>query len=568
LPEPVVAILGGGVAGLTAAHELAELGFHVEVYEKRSIAQAGGKARSVHVPESATDGRSPLPGEHGFRFFPGFYRHVPNTMERIRASDGAAPVFDHLVETTEGLFASATQTIVLPGGRPKTIGQVHDVVLAVRQLAQLGIGVDELDYFAERLVVYLTSCDDRRYDEWEHMSWWTFVDADNHTQVYQDYLADGMTRALVAARAKEISARTCANVIVQLLLCTGTPQADRLLNGPTNDVWINPWIAYLISRGVRFHDQTEVTQILSSGTEVTGLTITSVGDPPGHSSTVTAEYYIAAVPVEIMARLVTPAMLEVAPTLAGLARLAQNTRWMNGIQFYLDRPTPIVHGHVVYPDTRFRLTSVSQAQFWPDFDFKTVGDGSVNDVLSVDISDWTTPGVIFDKPAMELSPDQIRQEVWAQLTTALNRDGVTRLADGSLRSWYLDSDIVPPSAGTQAANLEPLLVNTAGSWDNRPKATIGLNNLFLAGDYVRTNTDLATMEAANESARSAVNGMLDRLEANGGRPGIARCQVWPLTEPDIFQPLRRADQVLYDHRRPHHAVSHPDGWATFFTRVI
>lgn len=39
-----VIILGGGVAGLTAAHELVERGFNVEVYEKGG--ECGGKAQS------------------------------------------------------------------------------------------------------------------------------------------------------------------------------------------------------------------------------------------------------------------------------------------------------------------------------------------------------------------------------------------------------------------------------------------------------------------------------------------------------------------------------------------
>ena len=40
-----VAVLGGGVAGLSAAHELAERGFTVTVHEKRAV--PGGKARST-----------------------------------------------------------------------------------------------------------------------------------------------------------------------------------------------------------------------------------------------------------------------------------------------------------------------------------------------------------------------------------------------------------------------------------------------------------------------------------------------------------------------------------------
>jgi len=75
-----VAVLGGGVAGLSAAHELAERGFSVTIHEKRAV--PGGKARSYPAPESG------LPAEHGFRFFPGFYRHLPDTMARIPAGAG------------------------------------------------------------------------------------------------------------------------------------------------------------------------------------------------------------------------------------------------------------------------------------------------------------------------------------------------------------------------------------------------------------------------------------------------------------------------------------------------
>src|SRR5215210_676999 len=93
-----VAVLGGGVAGLTAAHELSERGFDVTVYEARD--RLGGKARSLPVPESGTGGRDDLPAEHGFRFFPGFYRHVPDTMRRIG-------VLGHLVGAERVLIAQA-----------------------------------------------------------------------------------------------------------------------------------------------------------------------------------------------------------------------------------------------------------------------------------------------------------------------------------------------------------------------------------------------------------------------------------------------------------------------------
>ena len=98
-----VAILGGGVAGLTGAHELAERGFEVVVLEARDI--PGGKARSLPVPDSGTGDRADLPAEHGFRFFPGFYQHVPDTMRRI--PHGTGTVLDNLAGATRILFAQA-----------------------------------------------------------------------------------------------------------------------------------------------------------------------------------------------------------------------------------------------------------------------------------------------------------------------------------------------------------------------------------------------------------------------------------------------------------------------------
>src|ERR1035438_7782619 len=88
-----VAVLGGGVGGLSAAHELIERGFHVEVYERKPV--MGGKARSIPVIGSGTGGRHDLPGEHGFRFFPGFYKHVIDTLRRIPEAAGGN-AFDNL----------------------------------------------------------------------------------------------------------------------------------------------------------------------------------------------------------------------------------------------------------------------------------------------------------------------------------------------------------------------------------------------------------------------------------------------------------------------------------------
>ena len=104
--------------------------------------------------------------------------------------------------------------------------------------------------------------------------------------------------------------------------------------------------------------------------------------------------------------------------------------------------------------------------------------------------------------------------MWAQLKAHVNGRGRGPLRDAALVDWCL-ADSIEHRADGAVVNHEPLLINTAGSWRYRPEAVTRIPNLFLAADYVRTNTDIATMEAANEAARRAVNGILAAAGSRG-----------------------------------------------------
>src|SRR6185436_17691075 len=136
---------------------------------------------------------------------------------------------------------------------------------------------------------------------------------------------------------------------------------------------------------------------------------------------VTADYYVPALPVEVFRLLAGPPLRALELKLAALDRLA--TRWMNGILFYLDRDVPLVNGHAIYIDSEWALTSISQAQFWDDVDLTGYGDGRVEGILSVDVSEWDRPGRRTGKVAMACTPEEIRTEVWGQLTDHLNDGG-------------------------------------------------------------------------------------------------------------------------------------------------
>jgi uncharacterized protein with NAD-binding domain and iron-sulfur cluster len=232
--------------------------------------------------------------------------------------------------------------------------------------------------------------------------------------------------------------------------------------------------------------------------------------------------------------LVSGSMRAAEPRLVALSKLV--VRWMNGAMFYLHKDVQVVEGHVLFIDSQWALTAISQKQFWPGVNLSKRGNGKVGGILSVDISDWNEPGPITGKVAMDCSLKEIQREVWGQITHAIE-DG--SLDQSNIADFFLDDDIqfINPSPVT---NLEPLLINTAGSWADRPDAVTRIPNLFLASDFVRTYTDLATMEGANEAARRAVNGILD-----ASRSREPRCRLWKLHEPKVLAPFRALDRLYW-----------------------
>ncbi|MFJ3725924.1 FAD-dependent oxidoreductase [Streptomyces sp. NPDC090045] len=539
-----VAVLGGGVAGLTAAHELAERGYAVTVYERRAL---GGKARSMDVPGSARGGRRPLPAEHGFRFIPGIYHNLPDTMRRIPFPGNANGVWDNLVAPREMMFARAGGREDLRGPIPwpdhspaeLTPDELRRALTGILQTL-VRLPLHETAYFVDRVLVFLTSCDERRNEVWERTPWWDFVRAARMSSEYQRILAVGITRNIVATKAEEASTRTVGTLgeafVFNVLGRGADGPPDRILNLPTNEAWIDPWEAHLRSLGVEFRIGWTVREVQYGNGRVSGV---SVEGPDGARQTVTADHYVSAMPVEHARRTWSAGLRAADPMLGRCDKL--QTDWMTGIQFYLTERAPLVHGHLNCIDSPWSLTAIQQAEHWPARNFPAdYGDGTAVDCLSVDISEWDKPGILYGKTAKQCTREEVAREVWAQLKASLNDTGKTLLSDSKLHSWFLDPGV--DGLGTpHPTNQDELLIHPVGTLHNRPSAGTRVPNFFLSGDYVAVDIDLATMEGANASARAAVNSLLDR---DGSR--AERCTVRPMYRAPELESARRHD--LWRHR--------------------
>ncbi|MDH3728498.1 MAG: FAD-dependent oxidoreductase, partial [Myxococcales bacterium] len=541
-----VAIYGGGVGGLSAAHELAKLGdrFDVHVYEPSS--GVGGKARSQYLPHPGSC--QGLPGEHGFRFFPAFYFHLDQTMAEIPLANGGR-VIDNLVPSRHFAIARNGRKLALAKRR---IGRGTDTVTDAVQLLStwfsqdaLGLSSPDLANMVYAFTKFMMSAETRRAQQFDHMSWYDFTNGDS--QLLSDnyrVVANTLPRTMVAMDGRRGSAYTLGKVCLQVLFLDplrSHSSADRVLNAPTDEAWLLPWYQHLLGKGVQFHFDAALEQL--------ELTVTATGHEIeagrlSNGSRVHADYHVCAMPADRMVSLVDDGLAQASPSLGRVrTHLSDLNAWMAGAQYFLRKDIQIASGHVIYSDSPWALTSISQAQFWRDGEVsfaEKYGGGDIRGVLSVDISDWETVAPRLGRAAKDCTREEVLDETFRQIMDGLNRRGNEVIGWDDVACRHLDNNVKfggPENRAT--SNDTPLFVHEPGTYQYRPTAQTEIGNLSLASDYVATHTNLATMEGANEAARRAVKSILRREGCIARLPRIRT-----LSEPMVFQPFRRFDAWL------------------------
>lgn len=579
-----VVVLGGGIAGMTAAHELLVRGFEVELYE--ASAELGGLAKTQWHLKTIDGKELKLPGEHGFRLFPSFYRHVGDTMKRTPAEPGSSStILDRLLPTkTQGVAfeGDKLQSIRFERTMPRSSEAISRGIM--RMLFQMRLEMRDMYRFQTKMVQYMTSCSERRLAEYERQSWWDYLDGDTFSERFQRYLSS-VPRALVAMDAKRSDGRTQSNILLQHMmdhLSAGTT-VDRVLDGPTSARWIDPWGNYLKELGAKIIYEHRAEELLTDRLgKITGVKIRDLRTKK--LSEVEADYFVVALPIRVLQQqLLKRAHAEEDalkqkhgnPALFRLLEypLDRATALLSGIQYYLEQDISIIPGHVFLPDSAWGLSLVSQAQFWGDDFRRKWGAGKFGGIISVDIANFDEPFEIqisekkkVTKKARDCEPEELALGVWQQIHRAfdapekMQRSRIDVYDNDALerREWripanmppyYIDDLLTLPGGGGTAAEV---LINPPSSYALRAgpveEYSVHLGKLVFAGTYMQTHTGLPTMEAANESARHAVNAILEEMDH-----AAERCVIWPVegAEPRDLDPLKELDRLLFQRGQKH-----------------
>jgi hypothetical protein len=602
-----------------------------------------------------------LPGEHGFRYFPSYYRHIFDTMRRIPVYDQNSRPTPHT--TYDNLVALPTLAIASEKAPPFIMNwqpyRFPDTIARKEREArnffgELKITPRDILQFSLRVLRYMLTCPERRSRELENVSWWDYLEGYNPTtraRMYRyseafTHLVQSSGRVLVALDGKWADARTTGNTYAQLLtdVLVPTDRTHATLNGPTSEAWFSHWHTHLRHLGVRFlHGTLEGFRQVGSvhGPSQRFEPVVKMDSGESAPQMTSDAYYVVAVDV-LAAEVLTqqlpcigvpgqlqgyttrvpacpgqPGTIErdprEKPGLFGWDRL----QTLSGIQYFFDTELNLINGYLYLVDAPWGISAICSPIAWQ---FRPIlGQHRYQSLLSVDIGEWKEwkkgcqPST--GKAAWDSTPLELGQETWRQLLTSLNtrkdqhpflhfhfqppEPVVVHIDEGLV---FDDSD---PGKARLICNNTPFLLPTVGDWQYRPgpepwNPTPGTRlppriepspgvwqaphggycvhwgQIVFAGTYNKTFTRLTTMESANESARHAVNAILDHCSQREGKPvdegkpvGSTEthpyeelfpttplgdyCRIWDPEDnelPDLML-LRRQDAFNFAHHLPH-----------------
>jgi hypothetical protein len=540
-----------------------------------------------------------LPGEHGFRFFPSYYRHLFSTMMEtpLLDADGNVTgrwVYDNLVPSSfYGIAARGRRIRFLrraPPSRPVELLQ------DLQDLFSSGYPPSDSLQFSLRLWRYMCTCSERRQAEYERISWWEYLEGFDPTSEtrryrYSDAFKKDMQfapRVLAAFDGAWGDARTNGNTLTQLYLnnLLPMPKTDGTLNGPTTPAWFRPWRRYLEEYlGVEFIHGRLARLVLDPATRRLTPWVVATRTGLMEVEDVGADYCIVATDAETAERLTSN--LDPIGVIQGLRRfttwippnprgpqgpqerragvLPGHVPWdrfqtLTGIQFFFPSSVRLAEGYLYFMDAPWGLSAINSQQYWATP--PTLNQDGFGAVLSVDIGNWYVREPELRSPSNS-SRHEIAHEVWRQLrqATEQHQDPWSQARQPAFTlpepSWYHVDRFIrfekDEATGRErpVENRAPYLIPIMGDWEHRPgpepwdpmapTAAAGpreplpeglwqaphggycvhWGKLVFAGTYLKTFTRMTTMESANESARHAVNAIIDHYLAHRPLPDKA-----------------------------------------------
>ena len=512
-----VIIIGGGISGLTAAHELIELNYNVTIIERNDI--VGGVARTYGNEKIC-------PYEYSWRAYGKWYQNVYNLMKRIPFSK------------TETVY---NKLVVLNAGEKtcnKEIPNYQNTFTNINMFEKIKMFI--------LIFNFITSSNERNKLEYSKMGIRKYL-LDNNTTKELENKVGKIVGPYLGFDYQNASIYDLLYHYEMFYKHSDETNNFNITSLPTNYCWFDPWLKYLINKGLNIKLNTEVKQInINDKNELTHIVVYDRIN--NETSEINGDYYINCTGPEILEKLLNPYKFYTPYKnfFNNIKKVADNGRQIQlSIYYYLDKKIFLSNKNTLayLPNTPWLLMVLPTGHIWGDEHLSKFCKKEIKEVISVGICEPYVNGLKIKKPWSKCTIDEIKIEAWYQLIN--DKDFINNICiedNIELKNVNIINFKMWDSYKFKNGKMdtyEPKWANNINTIQYRPKSKTPINNLFIGGSYSDTTTGCYSMESAAESGKIAAKELCkyDKKEEN---IYLYTKNRWLLTAP-----IRNIDYFMY-----------------------
>lgn len=508
-----IIIFGGGLAGLTLAHELIKQNFKILIIDKDN--ELGGMARSDTK-------RNLLPSEHSWRGYAPFYKNTFQIMKEIPYYDSnvfnnlSIPIEFYLLYDKEYDYKSSLT--------------IKDNII----LYYIGINYLLSDNRREYYYSYNIEPFLKKYlsnDGYNYII--NFITGPGYGMNKYEISMGHLFHFPVLSYLLEEKYKHVHSSLVGPSYEHNPRNGWYVMNGPTSDVWIDPWIKYLKEKGVEFLTNTELVKINYDKNNITFVEIKQ----NGIISQLNAKEYILSInPFNTLDILKYSKMQNLYNNFKSLTDNTKSKQISFRIGINKEIKYPINNIAFVMYDSEFNITWYPQEKHWKQ---KPI----IKSLWSGTIIDFEKKGKIFNKNAENLDNEKLKEEIIYQILRSesfrkliYDNNGfyVNKEDIEYIEIWYEWNFI-----NGKQEQLYKKWVNNIHNEKFRPLQKTEYDNLFLSGSHTKTTINIWSMEGAIESGKITANYILDKYN----KPNVTLFKHY--NNPFYIKLIQYIDNILY-----------------------
>lgn len=498
-----VVIIGAGMAGMTSALRLAERGYKVTIFEQSPY--VGGKWRAVKWQRSGS--AKSAYHEHSYHLYLNWYHNFWDIADQI---------------DTRKNFEALTKVHFLDQGQFPKMVELDNFGSLSTVFQNLFSGVippaDMFLYMYSVIDMLATPMHRDRFRDLISVNGFVSTkpySTDTSVSMYDRYLAK--TFAVASYRTSAQTFQTFLEYGAYL----PTPVFN-IIRGDCFTYFLEPMEKKLIDLGVKIVKNATVTDIkLSDGGRVEKIAY--IESPHDFcTSEVTLQEWleldggkakrtevdidgslICAIPPAHLERFMDQGIYRENPELGEASKL--NSEPMASVHLHFNSKfrdrlhrngvKELPKEPVLLVDSEYKLSFIDNSRLWPGMD---------EPYLNVVASD--------SRPLNELDPphyftcdrDRLPHDGTGDINPENPRTALDFILHELRKYLYFEVDEVEIDLLEIDRNVgRELMINEVGSWASRPETTSGIKNLFLAGDFCKTEIDVISLEAAVTSGLQA-----------------------------------------------------------------